>query len=183
MKQTAVFGGGCFWCTEAVFEELEGVISVESGYSGGESDDPTYEEVLGGKTGHAEVVRITFDSNKISFEDLLKVFWATHDPTQLNRQGPDVGHQYRSVIFYQNEEQKQTAEESKKKIQEEILKMSQSARGGQVVTEISPFKKFYPAENYHQDFYSKNSDAPYCQVVINPKLEKLRKRFKDNLKE
>lgn len=174
--EKATFASGCFWCGEAVFEELEGVISVESGYAGGKTDDPAYEKVLGGKTGHAEAIEIIFDPAKISYGDLLEIFWATHDPTQLNRQGPDVGHQYRSVIFYGSEEQKRLAEESKKKL-EEFGELKNT-----VVTEIVPFEKFFPAEDYHQNFYSRNPDAPYCQVVINPKLEKFRKRFKDRLK-
>lgn len=174
--EKATFASGCFWCGEAIFEELEGVESAESGYAGGEKDDPTYEEVSTGKTGHAEAVQLTFDPGRISYNDLLKVFWATHDPTQLDRQGPDVGHQYRSMIFYHNEDQKKLAEESKKHLEEsgEFKKP--------IVTEIVALEKFYPAENYHQDFYSHNPDAPYCQAVINPKLEKFKKHFKGKLK-
>lgn len=174
--QKAVFGMGCFWCAEAVFEELEGVESVVSGYAGGETDDPTYNKISNGQTGHAEAVEVTFDPKKISYGDLLEVFWALHDPTQLDRQGPDVGHQYRSVVFYANEEQKRLAEESKRKIEES------SEYKDSIVTEMVPLSKFFPAESYHQDFYSRNSDAPYCQAVINPKLEKLREKFGGRLK-
>lgn len=174
--EKATFALGCFWCGEAIFEELDGVTSVVSGYAGGEMENPTYEKVLGGKTGHAEAIQIIFDLEKISYSDLLEVFWATHDPTQLNRQGPDVGHQYRSVIFYHNEEQKKLAEDSKRRLEES------SEFKKPIVTEILPLEKFYPAEDYHQDFYSHNPDAPYCQIVINPKLEKFRKKFKEKLK-
>ena len=174
--EKATFASGCFWCGEAIFEELEGIISVENGYAGGEMENPTYEKVSGGKTGHTEAIQITFEPEKISYSDLLEVFWATHDPTQKNRQGPDVGHQYRSVIFYHNEEQKKLAEESKKHL-EELSELKKP-----IVTEIVPLEKFYPAEKYHQDFYSHNPGAPYCQVIINPKLEKFRKQFKEKLK-
>lgn len=174
--EKAIFASGCFWCGEAVFEELRGVISVESGYAGGETNDPTYEKVLNGKTGHAEAIQVTFDPKKISYQDLLEVFWATHDPTQLNRQGGDIGHQYRSVIFYYNEEQKKLAKESKERLEDS------SEFKKPIVTEIVPLEKFYPAEKYHQDYYLRNQDARYCQIVINPKLEKLREEFKDKLK-
>lgn len=175
--EKATFASGCFWCGETVFEELEGVISVESGYAGGKTNDPTYEKVSSGKTGHAEAIQITFDQEKISYQDLLEVFWATHDPTQLNRQGVDVGHQYRSAIFYHNEEQRKLAKESKERLEDsgEFKKL--------VVTEIVPLEKFYPAEKYHQDYYLRNQDLPYCQIIINPKLEKFRKYFKNKLKE
>lgn len=175
----AVFGMGCFWCAEAVFEELEGVISVESGYAGPANPSPSapdYEKVSAGKTEYAEAVEITFDSEKISYGDLLEVFWSLHDPTQLNRQGSDVGRQYRSVIFYNGNEQRKLAEESKKKLDES------GEFKNPVVTEITPFEKFYPAEGFHQDFYRRNPEAPYCQAVINPKLEKLREKFGSKLK-
>ncbi len=186
--QKATFASGCFWCGEAIFEELEGVESVVSGYalpspeaSEGtagtgftENKAPTYEEVSSGKTDYAEAIQITFNPEKISYPDLLEVFWATHDPTQLNRQGPDVGHQYRSAIFYHNDDQKKSAEESKKETSVEFK--------NPIVTEIVPLEKFYPAEKYHQNFYSHNPDAPYCQAVINPKLEKFRRKFKGKLK-
>ena len=174
--QKAVFGMGCFWCAEAVFEELSGVESVVSGYAGGQTEDPTYNQVSNGKTGHAEAVEVVFDPVKISYGDLLEVFWALHDPTQLNRQGPDVGHQYRSVIFYADEEQKRLAEESKKKLEES------GQLENPIVTEIMPLGRFFTAESYHQDFYARNFEAPYCQVVINPKLEKLREKFGSKLK-
>ncbi len=174
--EKATFASGCFWCGEAIFEELEGVVLVENGYAGGGKEKPTYEKVSGGRTGHAEAIQITYDPEKISYADLLEVFWATHDPTQVNRQGPDVGHQYRSMIFYYDDEQKRLAEESKKRLGDsgEFEKP--------IVTEIVPLDKFYPAEQYHQDYYSHNPEAPYCQAVINPKLEKFRKKFKDRLK-
>ena len=174
--EIATFGGGCFWCTEAIFKELKGVESVTSGYSGGEIINPSYREVCTGKTGHAEVIEIEFDPNLISFQDLLKVFWETHDPTTLNRQGADIGTQYRSVIFYHNDQQKETAEKIKQKLNEE------NVFDKPVVTEISPWKNFFKAENYHQDYYENNSNQGYCQFVIVPKLEKFRKIFKDKLK-
>lgn len=173
---TATFGEGCFWCTEAVFERLKGVKSVISGYAGGNVPDPTYEAVCTGRTGHAEVCQITYDPNEISFEELLIVFFRTHDPTTLNRQGADAGTQYRSVIFYHNEKQKELAEYSKKKINEEKLYPDP------VVTEISPFRNFYKAEDYHQDYYNKNPNQGYCSFVIAPKLEKFERIFKDKLK-
>lgn len=177
--EIAVFGGGCFWCTEAVFGELKGVKSVMPGYAGGTSPNPTYESVCGGKTGHAEVIKIEYDPSQISYKDLLTVFFATHDPTAMNRQGADVGTQYRSVILYTTEEQKREAEEF-------ILDLNQPApdqkAGKPVVTEMKPLDKFFPAENYHREYYQKNQDAPYCQVVINPKLKKLYKRFAKLLK-
>lgn len=173
---TVTFGSGCFWCTEAVFERLKGVKSVVSGYSGGTTPNPTYEAVSTGRTGHAEVSRIIYDPNEISFEELLIVFFRTHDPTTLNRQGADVGTQYRSVIFYHNEKQKEEAEYFKKKINDEKLYSSP------VVTEISPLKNFYEAEDYHQDYYNNNPNQGYCAFVIAPKLEKFEKLFKDKLK-
>lgn len=173
---TAVFGAGCFWCVETIFDRLKGVQSVESGYAGGTVENPTYEQVCNGNTGHAEVARITFDPSVISFEELLEVFWTTHDPTTLNRQGADVGTQYRSAVFYLNEEQKQTAEKSKKEYAPQLW-------DNEIVTEISPLNKFYPAENYHQDYYNQNSEKSYCKFVINPKLQKFREKFKDKIKE
>jgi len=171
--QTAVFGGGCFWCTEAVFRELKGVISEMPGYAGGTKPNPTYEQVCSGKTGHAEVTKIEFDEAQISYDDLLTVFFYTHDPTTLNRQGNDVGTQYRSVIFYTNEKQKEKAETF-------IAKLNKS--GPKVVTILEPLKEFYPAEDYHQKYYEKNSKEPYCQVIINPKIEKLKAHFHELLK-
>lgn len=172
----ATFGTGCFWCTEAQFQQLEGVLRVESGYSGGSKPNPTYEEVSTGLSGHAEVVQITYDPAKISFETLLEAFWQAHDPTTLNRQGNDVGPQYRSVIFYHDEEQQRLAELYKKKLNEEKV------YDDPIVTEISPYKAFYVAENYHQDYYNLNGSQPYCTYVIKPKLEKFKKVFKDKLK-
>ena len=164
----ATFGAGCFWCVEAVFEELEGVIEVQAGYTGGNTINPSYEDVCSGKTGHAEVINIRFDSNIVSFDSLLNIFWKVHDPTTLNRQGGDVGTQYRSVIFYHSKEQKSSAEKSKQFMD------SAECFPNPIVTEISPLKEYYPAENYHQDYYKNNPNAPYCQLVIKPKLEKLK---------
>lgn len=172
----ATFGSGCFWCTEAVFELVKGVVKVESGYSGGTVPNPTYEAVCTGLTGHAEVVQVYFDPTIISFTQLLEIFWKTHDPTTLNRQGADVGTQYRSVIFYHDEEQRKLAEEYKKKLNEAKI------WNNPIVTEISPFKKFYKAEDYHQNYYSKNPYQGYCSFVITPKIEKLKKVFQDKLK-
>ena len=174
--ETATFGNGCFWCTEAVFAQLEGVKKVVSGYSGGHTDDPTYKEVCNGTTGHAEVVQILYDPEKITFETLLEVFWSTHDPTTLNRQGADFGTQYRSAVFYHSDKQKEQAEKFKKKLDES------KAFDKPIVTEITKFDKFYKAENYHQDYYELNGHAPYCQAVIRPKMDKFRKAFKDKLK-
>lgn len=174
---TATFANGCFWCTEAVFEELDGVISAESGYTGGQTENPDYNTVSTGQTGHAEALQIVYDPAKITFDELLEVFWQTHDPTTLNRQGADVGTQYRSGIFYHNDEQKQKAE----KYKEELNKSG--AFNHPIVTEITPFSKFYVAENYHQQYYENNGNSnPYCRIVIQPKLEKFRKVFKDKLK-
>lgn len=175
-KETATFGGGCFWCTEAIFKSLKGVDTVESGYSGGKVKNPTYREVCTGETGHAEVIQITIDPAVISFRELLEVFWETHDPTTLNRQGADVGTQYRSVVFYHSPQQKEIAEKYKSELNKE------NVFNKPVVTEITPFDKFYKAENYHQDYYTNNSSQGYCQIVIVPKLEKFRKVFKDKLK-
>lgn len=163
--EQATFGAGCFWCVEAVFEGLDGVESVVAGYAGGTTPNPSYEDVCSGETGHAEVAQITFDPIKISYERLLEVFWETHDPTTLNRQGADRGTQYRSVIFYHDEKQKQAAEKS--------MKEAAGSFDDPIVTEIKPLTKFYEAENYHQDYYRNNPNAPYCQFVIKPKLKKL----------
>jgi peptide-methionine (S)-S-oxide reductase len=174
--EKATFGNGCFWCTEAVFQRLEGVISTRSGYEGGAIANPTYAEVCTGSTGHAEVIEITFDPAKITFDELLNVFWKTHDPTTLNRQGADVGTQYRSVIFYHNELQKEKATAYKTALNET------NAFGKPVVTEITKAAPFYVAERYHQDYFNNNQDQPYCRAVILPKLDKLEKVFKDKLK-
>lgn len=173
---TATFGNGCFWCTEAVFQQLKGVEKVTSGYSGGDYKNPTYEDVCTGLTGHAECLDIVFDSTVISFADLLNVFWKTHDPTTLNQQGADVGTQYRSVIFYHNEEQKKISEAYIKQLTESKTFASP------IVTTLEPFTKFYPAENYHQNYFNQNGKQPYCQFVIRPKVEKFQKEFKDKLK-
>ncbi len=173
---TAVFGGGCFWCVEAIYVELKGVISVTSGYAGGNTEKPSYREVCSGTTGHAEVVQIIYDPSVISFDKLLEVFWTVHDPTQLNRQGADVGTQYRSVIFYANNSQRELAESYKEKLNKE------NTFEKPVVTEISPLKAFYKAEDYHQDYYANNGNAPYCSIVIAPKVEKFRKVFGHILK-
>ncbi|HVK47185.1 MAG TPA: peptide-methionine (S)-S-oxide reductase MsrA [Pseudobacter sp.] len=173
---TATLGTGCFWCTEAVFQQLKGVLKVTSGYSGGAEVNPTYKDVSTGTTGHAEVIQIVFDPAEISFDDLLEVFWQTHDPTTLNRQGNDVGPQYRSAIFYHDAEQKAKAEKYKKELNES------GAWDKPVVTEISPYTAFYKAEDYHQDYYNNNGSQPYCYYVIRPKLEKFQKVFKSKLR-
>lgn len=173
---TATFGAGCYWCTEAQFQQLNGVLKVESGFSGGAVAKPSYHDVCGGNTGHAEVCNIYYDPSVITFDELLAAFWTCHDPTQLNRQGNDVGTQYRSVIFYHNEEQQHKSEEYKKKLNDDKV------FNGPVVTEISPFKAFYIAEDYHQDYYNSNGNQPYCQFVIKPKLDKFEKVFKNKLK-
>jgi peptide-methionine (S)-S-oxide reductase len=174
--KSVVFGGGCFWCTETVFERLKGVVSVMPGYAGGASANPTYEQICTGKTGHAEVVRIEYDPNQVSFQDLLTVFFATHDPTTLNRQGNDVGTQYRSIILYANEEQK---EEAKAFIKE----LADSGQFSQpIVTELKPLETFYEAEPYHREYYRLNENQPYCQFVISPKVGKLQQRFRQLLK-
>ncbi|HUR30445.1 MAG TPA: peptide-methionine (S)-S-oxide reductase MsrA [Saprospiraceae bacterium] len=174
--EIATFGAGCFWCVEAVFQELKGVLKVESGYMGGKTSNPSYREVCSGTTGHAEVTKITFDPSVISFEELLEVLWTTHDPTTLNRQGADAGTQYRSVIFYQNDGQKEKAEKSKAEVAPTLWDNT-------IVTQIVPAETFYPAEEYHQDYYANNSNAAYCQIVINPKIAKVRTKFKSKLKE
>ncbi|SHN13303.1 peptide-methionine (S)-S-oxide reductase MsrA [Chitinophaga sp. CF418] len=174
--EKATFGGGCFWCTEAQFQYLDGVTKVESGYAGGTVPNPTYEQVSTGTTGHAEVIQVTYDPSKITYEELLQAFWQSHDPTQLNRQGNDVGTQYRSVIFYHNEDQHKLAELYKEKLQQS------GAYDKPVVTEIAPMTAFYKAEDYHQNYYNENGSQPYCHFVIQPKLEKFKKVFKDKLK-
>ena len=175
-SDTATFGAGCFWCVEAVFQQLNGVHSITSGYSGGSVKNPSYREVCNGSTGHAEVCQIVYDKSKVSFDELLEVFWKTHDPTTLNRQGNDSGTQYRSAVFYHNEEQKKLAE----KYKEEINKSG--AYPNPIVTEIKEFTGFYPAEDYHQNYYNQNSEEGYCQFVIQPKIEKFQKIFKNKMK-
>lgn len=173
---TATFGQGCFWCAEAIFERVEGVKSVVSGYAGGSVPNPTYEQVCTGNTGHAEVIQIIYDPKTVSYDDLLKIFWKTHDPTTLNRQGADVGEQYRSIILYHNDEQKEKAEYYK----EELDKSG--AWDKPIVTQIVPLTKFYRADDYHQDYYKNNPNQGYCAFVIAPKVEKFEKVFKDKLK-
>ncbi len=176
-KEIAVFGGGCFWCTEAVFKMLKGVISVEPGYTGGTLQFPTYEEVSSGETGHAEVVKVEYDPSQIKYRDLMTVFFASHDPTTLNRQGDDVGTQYRSIIFTSNPEQQKQA----------IAFISElntsSTEGDQVITEVTPLKEYYPAESFHQDYFTNHKENMYCLLVINPKLEKVQKKFAELLKD
>lgn len=174
--QLATFGGGCFWCTEAVFLDVKGVKSVVSGYAGGAVKNPTYREVCSGLTGHAEVIQIAFDPAVVSYTDLLEIFWNTHDPTTLNRQGADVGTQYRSVVFYHSDEQKQAAELYKKQL--DASKVFKSP----IVTEISPIPVFYKAEDYHQNYFALNPEQGYCQYVIRPKVEKFKKQFGAKLK-
>jgi peptide-methionine (S)-S-oxide reductase len=174
--QLATLGAGCFWCVEAVFQRLDGVVSVKSGYSGGVVENPTYRQVCSGTTGHAEVCQIRYDPAKITYDELLEVFWKTHDPTTLNRQGNDVGTQYRSVIFYHNAEQKEHAEKRKRQLDEAGIWRNP------IVTEISPFKTFYEAEDYHQNYFNENPRQPYCQLVIRPKVAKFEKVFQEKLK-
>ena len=176
-NEIAVFGGGCFWCTEAVFKMLKGVKSVLPGYSGGTTINPTYDEVCSGKTGHAEVVRIEYDGALVRYEDLLTIFFGSHDSTTLNRQGNDVGTQYRSVIFYTTEEQKEAALKFIKEINDS------TKDGDPVVTEVVPLDVFYEAENYHHDYFSNHPENPYCQVIINPKLEKVIKNYENLIKD
>ncbi len=173
-KEVVTLGGGCFWCIEAVFEELNGVEQVESGYSGGWVDDPTYEQVCTGTTGHAEVVQVTFDPKIISLKKILEVFFTVHDPTTLDRQGADIGTQYRSVIFYRSEEQNTLAEEVIREIQKAKLWKAP------IVTELVPFKAFYKAEDYHQEYYKKNPGQAYCRIVIEPKIKKFREHMKNS---
>ena len=174
--EIATLGGGCFWCIEAAFQEIRGVINVESGYAGGKTVSPTYEQVCTGTTGHAEVVQVTFDPKIISFKDILEVFFTAHDPTTLNRQGADVGTQYRSVIFYHNERQK--------KIAEQVIQKFDAARvrDDAIVTTVEPLKKFYKAEDYHRKYFDRHPEAAYCRIVIAPKITKLRKKYREKLK-
>ncbi len=172
----ATFAGGCFWCTEAIFQRLRGVEKVISGYSGGHVDHPTYEQVCAGKTGHAESIQILYDPSKTTYDELLDVFWRTHDPTTRNRQGNDIGPQYRSVVFYHDGDQKKAAEFYKARLDSERI------WDRPIVTEIAPFDKFWPAEDYHQNYYANNSSRQYCAIVITPKIEKFKKIFKDRLK-
>jgi peptide-methionine (S)-S-oxide reductase len=175
--ETITLGAGCFWCVEAVYEQLKGVYKVESGFSGGHVKNPSYKEVCTGNTGHAEVCQITYNPQEISLNEILEVFWKTHDPTTLNRQGADVGTQYRSAIFYHNEEQRKYAEEMKQRLNNAHIWENP------VVTEIVPYKAFYKAEDYHQEYYQNNMEQAYCRMVITPKLEKFKKVFADKLKE
>lgn len=172
----ATFGGGCFWCTEAIFQRLKGVHSVVSGYAGGKRQNPSYDQVSTGATGHAEVIQLQFDPEQISYQTLLDIFWHTHNPTELNRQGADVGTQYRSVIFYHTAEQQQHAEQMK----QELAHSDEFEKP--IVTEIIPFTSFYPAEEYHQNYYQNNPQLPYCSIVIQPKLQKLIKMYSQELK-
>lgn len=174
--QKATFGGGCFWCTEAVFQNVDGVETVVSGYMGGKTEHPTYSEVCSGDSGHAEIIRITFDESKVSFSELLLVFFKTHDPTTLNRQGNDVGTQYRSAVFYENEEQKQETEEMIAKL------TSEKVYSKSITTEIAPIAQFYEAEDYHQNYFNQNKNKPYCAFVIQPKLDKFSSDFKEKIK-
>ncbi len=174
-NEQAILGNGCFWCTEAVFQQLKGVIKVSSGYSGGHTENPDYKTVCSGSTGHAECLEIIYDGTVISFEALLEVFWKTHDPTTLNRQGNDIGTQYRSVIFYMNEAQKLVAEKYIQQLN------TNNTFGKPVVTTLEPFEKFYPAEDYHQNYFNLNGSAPYCQFVVRPKVEKFKKDFGSKL--
>ena len=175
--ETATFASGCFWCSEAVFQQLRGVKSVVSGYSGGLTTNPTYEQVCSGTTGYAEAIQVTFDPTAIPFTDLLQVFWQTHDPTTLNRQGNDVGTQYRSAVFYHNDQQRKEAEEYKQQLD------ASKTFSGPIVTEITQYTNFIPAEKYHQDYYQQNPNQGYCQYVIRPKVEKFRKQFANLLQD
>jgi peptide-methionine (S)-S-oxide reductase len=174
--EKATLGGGCFWCTEAVYQQLKGVVSVSPGYSGGHVKNPTYEEVCQGTTGHAEVVQISFNPSEVSFDEILEVFFEVHDPTTLNRQGADVGNQYRSVIFYHSEEQKQAAIKAIEKLN--ISKLLPKP----VVTEVTPFTQFYEAEGYHKNYFNRNQNQPYCRMVVSPKVQKFQKLFKERIK-
>lgn len=176
MIQEATFGAGCFWCIEACFKDIKGIISVTSGYSGGETDNPTYKEVCSGMTGHAEVARIVFNAEEVSFDELLELFWFVHDPTQLNRQGNDVGTQYRSVIFYHNDEQRAKSEEYKQRL------TTEKVWDNPIVTEISPLTNYFPAEDYHNNYFELNPGNAYCQAIVRPKVEKFRKVFANRMK-
>jgi peptide-methionine (S)-S-oxide reductase len=173
----ATFGSGCFWCVEAIFQRVDGVEKVASGYSGGYVKNPSYKEVCEGTTGHAEVCQLSYDPEQVSYDELLEIFWQTHDPTTLNRQGNDVGTQYRSVVFYHNEDQKVLAEKYKKELDEAGIYQNP------IVTEIAPYETFYVAEDYHQNYFNENGSQPYCSFVIQPKVEKFKKVFKDKLKD
>ena len=175
-REQATFAGGCFWCVEAVFDELQGVERVESGYAGGAVADPSYEQVCTGATGHAEVVRITYDPEIVSYRDLLGVFFSTHDPTQLNRQGADVGTQYRSAVFYETPEQREAAEQVIAELE------AQQVWDAPIVTTLEPLTEFYPAEDYHRDYYQRNPNQGYCRAVVAPKVAKFRKHFTERLK-
>lgn len=175
--ETATLGGGCFWCTEAVYKEMKGVVEVLPGFSGGHIKNPAYREVTTGRTGHAEVVQITFNPKEVSYEEILEVFFLTHDPTTLNRQGNDVGTQYRSAVFYHNDEQKASAELAIRTLEQERV------YDNPVVTEVTPFEVFYEAEDYHRDYFANNRNQPYCQFVVAPKVEKFRKQFREKLKD
>lgn len=177
MKQVATLGNGCFWCSEAIFERVEGISNVRPGFSGGTVSNPSYKEVCTGQTGHAEVIQLEYDPETISFAEILEIYFKTHDPTQLNRQGNDVGTQYRSVIFYHTEEQKKIAYEIKEKLTEELI------WDKPIVTEIVPFSNFYPAEDYHDNYYKNNPNQGYCRYVITPKVEKFEKVFKNYIKD
>ncbi len=174
--EVATLGGGCFWCTEAAFNELKGILKIESGYSGGRVKNPSYGDVCSGETGHAEVVQVTFEPGIISFKDLLQIFFKIHDPTTLNRQGADEGTQYRSIILYHNDEQKAVAEQTVRELEAAKLWPNR------IVTQLVPFEEFYKAEDYHQEYFQRNSRAPYCQVVIAPKIMKLREHYRERLK-
>lgn len=174
--EVATLGGGCFWCTDAVFSQLKGVEKIEPGYSGGERENPTYEEVSAGTTGHAEVAQITFDPKVISFKEILQIFFSTHDPTTLNRQGPDIGSQYRSVIFYHNNQQKEIAEQVIKELSEEKI------FDAPIVTQVVPLETVYKAEDYHKEYFKRHPEQPYCRVVIAPKVAKLRQLYLSKLK-
>lgn len=176
VREVATLGGGCFWCVEAIFSELSGVEKVESGYAGGTVPNPTYEQVCSGRTGHAEVVQVTFDPTVLSYKDLVRIFFTVHDPTTLNRQGADVGTNYRSVIFYHNDEQKSQASEVIKEVTEAGI------WNGPIVTQLEPFKAFYRAEQYHQEYFKNNPNQSYCQVVIAPKVRKFREHYTQRLK-
>lgn len=174
--QTATLAGGCFWCLEAVFDSLAGVLDVVSGYSGGHKPNPTYQEVCNGSTGHAEVVQIRFDPEVLPYDDLLDVFFTIHDPTQLNRQGNDVGTQYRSAVYYHDAAQKASAEAVIARL------TAEHAWPGRIVTEVTPFERFWPAENYHQEYFAQHPNQPYCAAVVGPKVAKFRKKYADRLK-
>lgn len=175
--EIATIANGCFWCTEALFSRVKGIIAVNPGYSGGTASNPSYEQVCTGRTGHAEAIQVKFDPRMISFEKILDIFWHTHDPTTLNRQGNDVGTQYRSAIFYHDENQKNIAEKSKNELEKEgVFK-------DPIVTEITPFSNFYPAESYHKAYYENNRNAPYCNFVIDPKIQKLLQKYSDKIKQ